>query len=267
MKHRSGVRLLALGVALLVGLLAFACDDDGKDTAPPAPTPTPTAVPLDETLPLERFSYVATLTLRERGPASEAREVVVSTEGTYQSPDRHAFTYSTRWGEGSLTESAVIIGEQVWLRRADEPWREAGGGDQQAAELLGSAYTAFKPNFLGGAEFDEVRESVRRLPAADEMVNGVLTSHYQVGPAGREFFESFLASGELASGIEDLSWELWLAQDGGWPVRLLAKATVTSDLKILDELNLRAPTTWVLRIDVSRPNDPTLTVRAPDGGG
>jgi hypothetical protein len=258
-------RALAIGVAVLVALLAFACDDNG-DKAPPASTATPTPPPLEETLPLERFRYAATLTLRERGAASEAREVIISTEGTFQSPDRHAFTYSTTWGGGSLTESAVIIGDQVWVRRGDGAWRESTGDDGQASELLSNAYTSFEPNFLGGAEFDEVRENVRRLPSADELVNGVLTSHYQVGPAGLAFLEAFLGGEGLSSDVEDLSWELWLAQDGGWPVRLLAKATITSDLKILEELNLRAPSTWVLRIDVSQPNDPALVVAAPEEG-
>jgi len=249
-----------------MGLFAFACDDKSAGQAPPAPTVTPTPPPLEETLPLDRFRYTAALTLRERGPASDAREVVISTEGTFQSPDRHAFTYSTTWGGGSLTESAVIIGDQVWVRRGDGAWREASGDDGQASALLSNAYTSFEPNFLSGAEFDEVRENVRRLPSADEMVNGVLTSHYQVGPAGLAFLEAFLGGEGLSSDVEDLSWELWLAQSGGWPVRLLAKATITSDLKILDELNLRAPTTWVLRIDVSQPNDPALIVAAPDEG-
>jgi len=264
LRYRSD--LLAFGVALLLGLFAVACAGSAGDDGPPAPTATLTPPPLEETLPLERFRYTATLTLLERGPASDAREVVVATEGTFQSPDRHAFTYSTRWGEGSLTESAVIIGDQVWVRRGDGQWREAMGDDQQTSALLSNAYTSFEPNFLGGTEFDEVRENVRRLPSADEMVNGVLTSHYQVGPAGLAFLEAFLGGGGLSRDVEDLSWELWLAQDGGWPVRLLAKATITSELKILDELNLRAPTVWVLRIDISQPNDPALTVRAPDEG-
>jgi hypothetical protein len=255
---------LALGAALLMGLLAAACGDGGGDALTDAPTSTPTPPPLEETLPLDRFRYAATLSLRERGPASEAREVAIATEGTFQSPDRHAFTYSTRWGEGSLTESAVIIGDQVWLRAGDGAWHAADEADQRTTELLGSAYTSFEPNFLSGAQFDEVRSNVRRLPSAAEMVNGVLTNHYQVGQAGLAFLEAFLGADGLSQDVEDLSWELWLAEDGGWPVRLLAKATITSDLKVLEELNLRAPTTWVLRIDVSQPNDPALTVLAPD---
>lgn len=257
----------ALAAVLIAGLLGASCGDGGADENVLAvPTATATPPPLEETLPLDRFHYTATLSLREEGPAQEAREVVVSTEGTFQSPDRHAFTYSTRWGASSLTQSAVIIGDQVWVREGAGAWRAALHSDQETTELLGHAYTAFKPNFLSGSEFDEVRENVRRLPSAQEMVNGVLTNHYQVGQAGLAFLEAFLGAGGLSQDVQDLSWEIWLAEDGGWPVRLLAKATITSDLQVLKDLNLRAPTTWVLRIDVSQPNDPALTVVAPAVG-
>jgi hypothetical protein len=265
MKLRFGP-VLAVSIALLGGLAAFACDDGEGNSGPPVPTATPTPPPLEETIPLERFHYAAALTLREQGPATEAEEVVISTEGDFQSPDRHAFTYSTQWGGGSLSESAVIIGDQAWVRRGDGAWQTTASDDPQTATLLASAYTSFEPNFLAGAEFDEVRANVRRLPSAEELVNGVLTNHYQVGQAGLAFLEAFLGGGGISSDVEDLSWELWLAQDGGWPVRLLAKATIATDLEILRELNLSAPSTWILRIDLSRPNDPALTVLAPDAG-
>ena len=40
-------------------------------------------------------------------------------------------------------------------------------------------------------------------------------------------------------------------------------ATITADLRVLNDLNLPAPSSWELSIDVSRPNDPTLAVAAP----
>jgi hypothetical protein len=63
--------------------------------------------------------------------------------------------------------------------------------------------------------------------------------------------------------VSDLDWQLWIAQDGGWPVRLLATSTVDTDADLLDEFSLEPPTAWELRVEVSRPNDPTLTVVAP----
>jgi hypothetical protein len=86
-----------------------------------------------------------------------------------------------------------------------------------------------------------------------------------VGLAGREFFETFLVPRELLQSVEDLSWDLWLAAEGAWPVRLLLSATVIDTITLLEELDLKAPVHWELRIDISRPNDPTLSVVAPEG--
>ena len=261
---KGGILAAAIVVALLAGCRGGGgTSPDGGSAA--GPTASPATVVVSNALPLERFQYTATLTLQERS-AAQPRDVVISTDGTFQAPDRHAFTYTTRFGGGMLAESAVIIGDQVWVRESDAPWRQTTLDDEQADELLGSAFTTIRPNFLGGPEFDGVRESVRRLPSSDELVNGVLTQHYDVGPAGQEFFRTFLGGEGLFQAAEGIDWELWLADEGAWPVRLLIRATINADLAILDELGLVAPTSWVLRIDLSRPNDPTLTVLAPDGG-
>jgi hypothetical protein len=218
-------------------------------------------------LALDRFHYVASLTVREKRDGGGAGEVAVSTEGDFQSPDRHAFTYTIESGGGTISRSVVIIGQKAWLRLGDEPWREGNRDDPEVSDLVSVAFSALRPGFLGGPEFDRVRESVRRLPPTEESVNGVPANHYRVGSPGREFFESFLADEQLRQKAQDFRWELWLAKDGAWPVRLLASATITVDLALLNELGLQAPTVWELRIDISRPNDPMLSVVAPEEGG
>ena len=107
---------------------------------------------------------------------------------------------------------------------------------------------------------------MRHLTVTEESVNGVLANHYRVGAPGQEFFNELLADTQLLRNVKDLSWELWLAQDGAWPVRLRASATITADLRVLKELDLRAPSAWQLSVDISRPNDPTLAVAAPKSG-
>jgi hypothetical protein len=92
----------------------------------------------------------------------------------------------------------------------------------------------------------------------------VAASHYRVEAAGQEYFEYFPTDEQLLQRAQDLRWDLWLAEDGGWPVRLLLSGTITTELSILDELSLQPPTFWELRVDVSRPNDPSLAVVAPE---
>ena len=268
---RRGYRLLlsrtggVLAGGLLFALLLAGCNSDGDGPASSVIIPPSTE---ESALTLERFHYRAAVTLREQVGEGEARELVISTEGDFQQPDRHAFTFITRSGDAAVVRRVVLIGEEAWVRQGDDVWRMATTDDPQVAELLAVAFSTVRPGFLSGPEFDRVREAIRRLTSTDEAVNGILADRYQVGENGKEFFETFLADDRLLQNVEGLSWDLWLAQDGAWPVRLLASATITADLTILDELDLAAPVLWELRVDISRPNDPTLTVIAPleEGG-
>lgn len=247
----------ALAAAVL--LAASACGGSSDEPSANSPATTPT---VEGALALERFHYEASLTLRETEAGGS--QVSVSTEGDFQAPDRHSFTYLTGLGNASIRRSAVVIGDTAWLKEGDGPWQKLGADDPQIAGLLSAAFSTIRPQFLGGHEFAQVRESVRRLPSNEEFVNDVAAEHYRVDAPASSVIESFLDGGPLLQGVQDLRWELWLAEDGGWPVRVLATGKVTRELDILGELGLRAPTVWELRVDISRPNDPALTVEAPE---
>ena len=263
-KPRFSHRAAVVAGGLLLALLLAGC----RSSAAPAPTPTATSPPPTPTaevsaLPLVRFHYVASLTLRETGVDAGAAEVVISTEGDFESPDRHAFVHTIDLGEDTVIRSAVIIGEEAWIQADGEPWRATTRDDPELTDLLAVAFTATRPQFLGGPEFRLVQESVRRLPSTEEIVNGVAANHYQVGQAGREFVEMFLVPEALLGNLADLAWDLWLAEEGAWPVRLVASTIVINTVDVLQELELEAPVYWELRIDISRPNDPELSVMPP----
>jgi hypothetical protein len=254
---------------LLLSLTLVACDDgdgsgDPTATAPPTDAieeqAAPSATP-ESALPLDRYHYVALLTLRETRPEG-AREVVISTEGDYQSPDRHAFTHSIRAGSEVYARSAVVMGERAWYRLSQEAWQPVTRQDDRLTSLAATAFSPLREGFLGGPSFDEVRKNVRRLTPVVEQVNGVPADHYEVDALGREFVLGFLLD-DGSPDVQDLAWDLWLAADGGWPVRLVASGTMAAGSPALDELELAAPVTWELRIDISRPNDPALAVAAP----
>ncbi len=234
-------------------------------------TVEPTASSIDPTatvvgagaIPLERFHYVASLTVSGAASGGDQNELLVSTEGDFQWPDRHSFSYTTQLGDGVMTEKVVIVGEKAWYQRADEGWRETTPDDAVVATLLDTAYSPVQPQFLGGAEFDRVRVNVLNLPSTQEFINAVRADHYQVDAEGLEFMQSFLGGRQALYDVDDLAWDLWLATDGAWPVRLLMSGTVVDEVEFLEQLGLSAPTTWELRIDVSRPNDPALSITAP----
>ena len=261
-----------VGAALLAGLLLVsgACGETNSDrelrsiTALPTDTPEPDEAGVGA-VPLGRFAYEASLTLRAGG-GEDALELSVRTKGTFVGPDRHTFTYRTQLGEGEAEQRLVMIGEEAWYSSGESAWERTTLDDERVAALLEVAFSAVHPDFLGGAEFDRVRSNVLGLPSTEEFVNSVRAYHYEVGVEGRQYLEALQVGEEGLRAANDLAWDLWLARDGSWPVRLQATGTVTVDITILQTLELEAPTQWEIRIDVSRPNDPDLRVVAPDVG-
>jgi hypothetical protein len=249
-------------------IVAMACGGDDSSepraiTALPSATPTPQGESIGA-LPLERFVYEASLKLQ--GSGDDAKELLVSTRGIFVSPDQHSFTYQTELGEGEAQQQLVMVDESVWYREGDGPWQNLELEDEQVQGLLDVAFTALRPDFLGGAEFERVRANVIRLPSTEEFVNEVRAYHYQVGVEGRDYLDALQVGEEGLRSASDLQWDLWLARDGSWPVRLQATGTVAVDITVLETLELEAPTRWEIRIDISRPDDPTLTINTPEAG-
>ena len=257
---RLRVQAAALGGLLLLALLA-GCSGDGGPKGPKA-TPTPSPEPSGLT-DLDRYHYVTTLTLHGSRPDGSGNDISVTTEGDFQKPDRTSFTYTTTLPGVATQQSAIILGDQIWIRNGNDPWRESSLDDPQVSRLLGVTFSPINPSFLGGPEFRAARDSVRRLPASLEFVNELRAYHYPIGQAGMQYFQQLLVQGPITLDLQDMKWDVWLAQDGAWPVRLQATATIKNELPILQELDLKAPTDWGLRIDISKPNDANIIVRAP----
>ena len=121
------------------------------------------------------------------------------------------------------------------------------GGDQWMAtpvEDMAKDMASYKPeSMLGGFS------SVSGLSAVgDETKNGIATTHYK----GED-------SSGMASmfGLPDGTWvtEVWIAKDGGYVVSQLASVAAKSGA---DEGS------FTMTIDLTRANDPTLTVEKPE---
>ncbi|MEX1255626.1 MAG: hypothetical protein WEE64_14920 [Dehalococcoidia bacterium] len=275
MSNAEDTRRKRVGAALIGGLLlsltlVAGCDGDDGDADPTATAPSSSPVEeqsapaptAESALPLDRYHYVASLTLRETKPDG-AEEVVISTEGDYQSPDRHALTHTIRSGSDVYARSAVMMGDRAWYRISQGAWLPVTREDARLTSLASTAFSPLRQGFLGGPSFADVQKNVRRLTPTVESVNGVSANHYNVDAAGREFVLGFLLDDANQPDVQDLAWDLWLADDGDWPVRLVASGTTAAGYAGLDELQLEAPVTWELRIDISRPNDPALAIAAP----
>lgn len=268
--RRSGLRRRLQAAALIGGLLlaiiAVACGgDDDADLARDGATSVPPGAVAESNVggvaALDRFHYVATLTIQEQFGGGR---LTITTEGDFQHPDRHDFVYLTDRDGNQLKRAVVIIGDDAWLRDTGAgEWQAYSASDPAVADILEVAFSTARARFLSGDELARVRDSVRTLPSTVETVNGVEADHYTVGEAGREYFESFLAGDGAPDNVVDYTWDLWLATDGGWPVRLQASATITGGAGFLDALDLAAPATYELSLDVSRPDDPTIEIVPP----
>ena len=124
---------------LLLFLLLSGCGGRTSYSSPTPGTPAPSPEPSSLT-DLDRYHYVARLELHASKADGRANDIAITTEGDYQSPDRHAFTYTTQLSGSAVRQSAVVIGDKIWLRRGEDAWREATQADPQAVNLLAVAF-------------------------------------------------------------------------------------------------------------------------------
>jgi hypothetical protein len=156
----------------------------------------------------------------------------------------------------------VTVGERAWFQSNGSRWREIALRDKRVLDLLSTSFSPLRQEFLGGPGWHRVQESVEELYGAPGTINGIPTLHYRVGKAGKALLDTFLPP-ETATDTRDLTWDIWLAEDGGWPVQIQAMFTIRGKSNLLSGLELQAPATWKLLIEVTTPNDPDLMIYPP----
>jgi hypothetical protein len=146
-------------------------------------------------------------------------------EFSYVAPDRWSVVVSVGSKECG---SYVVIGSQAWYKDAESTeWTEEPASDE---------FASFSPQ-----DFCEV---VQGLPlsmelAGEEAVNGVETVHYQISEE-TSMYEWLV--GEVSP---EYSYDVWLAENGNWPVKLIYDA--------------ECEMSW----EISDLNDPSIVVEAP----
>jgi hypothetical protein len=141
-------------------------------------------------------------------------------------------------GVDGVRLDAIIIGDQAWLKNAAGHWVSSPGGAGDVEAPL----TALSPPDLV-SDFDALSASLRQI--GPERRNGQSTVHWQTS-AG----DAAAASAGLSAGTVDA----WLAAVGGDLVALNITGTWDID---------GTPTPIVLRIDISRVNDPANRITPP----
>lgn len=260
---RFPLRYLPTVLLLLAASLFAACGGDsgvqvsfkeeGEKTATVTLTATPeepaaevASAPADAFASLESYRINMRFTLE--GAAEEDTGILaVDLEASFVAPDRSQTWVNAHLDKLELKEESITVGDQTWIKVGDS-WVE---GEAQ-----------FELDDLSPASLlEELNpEQLRLLTPSKETINGVDSLRYSIG---REDIDALRSLGALLRPEEDqedlpeeFDIDLWLAEDGGWPVRVTMTARGAMDGG--EEINLD------FSLDITDVNDPDIKIEPPE---
>jgi hypothetical protein len=261
------MRILALVMATILAVVSLAaCGGGGEEggTPPAAATPTGTvtatptaagtpaaaltpsqvgtptaeATPSEEALAPGSFSglnsYRYTMNMDLQGlqsligeemaalpgqdPTALADHLQMEISGAFVAPDK---TESHMRISGVDDELALtVIGDQEWVSMGDMAIGPiAAMGDISDLDFASMMWQGFSAEAGGLSCASEKQETV----------NGVATRYCGIDNATFEQLTALFGGTEETGNVDEMSLEMWLAEDGGWPVRLRVHVAGTDD--------------------------------------
>jgi hypothetical protein len=156
------------------------------------------------------------LTGEESGTMPETIHMEIT--GAFVAPDKAEANMSI----GGLSDeiSMTVIGDQEWMKWGDMVLGPSPlEGDLSEINLAQAMWGGFSEE-AGGLNCSSEKK---------ETVNGVPSLHCGIDQASFEQLSSLFGGTEGTGNIDELSVDLWLAQDGRWPVRLRVHVAGTDD--------------------------------------
>ena len=263
------IRRIPLALVLLAGaaVALVGCDlmavrspspRPSREVSTPEPEPTPTATEVDEVPTIRPGPSGSRPDLVDAADALadlDSYRVAVSARGLVAAtPDDGTVTMTSTLIQGSEPAAqfamagvagfsggrleAIVIGDQAWLKEGTGGWTKSPGG----AADFDAAFTTLSPIELVG-EFEGLSGAIRRTGTETRNGRRAVRYHADAGDAVA-----------TEAGLSDGSVDAWFAASGGALVGFLLDGTWDLD---------GTPTRVVLRIDVTRVDDPSNTVRPP----
>ena len=206
---------------------------------------------------LKSYKHLLRVSFRLKAEEQDA-VVAVTVEGEVEDGDR--LTCRQTVDLGSLTisgDKVVIIGDRAWLDLG-EGWSEVTPDDSGVVEVLDLC----AGSSIFWDEFDP--SDLKDLEGYPEEINGVPATRIDLAEAS----ESMASFGFTPSDWGDANLEqmvVWLAQDGGWPVRVLVRVSGTAESLELTEAGFEKEQNVVaeLHIELNEVNDPAIRVSPP----
>ena len=231
-----------------------------------APTSKPGAAPTSELTPaasagvspsdvLESFRFSAEMSVELDGG------LVLTSDGEFEGPDRLGCTIS-----GSLSgiavgsDELVVIGDDAWLD-AGEGFQTTTADDPDVVEDLGLCPGS--PAFWEG--FDFIQDP-SPFPGQPDTIDGVGATRYSLGKAAEVLGSIGFLPPEM-EGLTINTFDVWLAEDGGWPVALdldfSADTEAAAEMFGLPAGEVGAQARIAIRVDITDVNATDIHVGQP----
>jgi hypothetical protein len=163
---------------------------------------------------------LSSLTGQEPGatPGTTPETIHMEISGAFVAPDKAEAHMSI---SGLTDELAMtVIGDQEWMKWGDMVLGPSPlEGDLSEINLAQAMWGGFSEE-AGGLNCSSEKK---------ETVNGVPSLHCGIDQASFQQLSSLFGGTEGTGNIDELSVDLWLAQDGRWPVRLRVHVAGTDD--------------------------------------
>ncbi|MCJ7510126.1 MAG: hypothetical protein MUP14_04460 [Dehalococcoidia bacterium] len=222
----------AAGTARATATVAATATAKRTPTATAKRTPTPTGEAFGSLSGLDSYRYTMTMDLKGLGSAltesfggltgeesgTMPETIHMEIVGAFVAPDKAEANMSI----GGLTDeiSMTVIGDQQWMKWGDMVMGpDTFEGDLSDMSLAEAMWGSFEEGASGLTCSSEKKETV----------NGGPSVHCGIDEASFEELASLFGETETTGDIDELSLDLWLAEDGGWPVRLQAHVAGTDE--------------------------------------
>lgn len=250
------MRILALATAIILAVVSLAaCGGDGEEEGAPAAAATPAAAEAETpaaeaetpaaapspsepgfapgaltnlnsyryTMKMELEGLESLLTeqmaaLPGQDPTAMAESLKLEVEGAFVAPDKAESRIRISGIDEEL--ALTVIGNQQWVELGD-----MAIGPMEAVGDVSELDFAL----MMWEEFSEEAGGLTCASEKKEKVNDVPTNYCGIDQATFEQLTSLFGGTEEMGDIDEMSLDMWLAEDGGWPVRLRVHVAGTDE--------------------------------------
>jgi len=179
-------------------------------------------------------------------------------EGAYVAPDR---SWDKMTLGGKPFAEVIQIGDRSWFRMGEMDWTESGAELPSQEEGVTSqiSVTVSSPTeLLCEGSPVELMSTVPGLRTEKETINGIKAVHYHIDEADLRLLAALFGEGEGAEEMPESAtgtMDVWLAEDGNWPVRVEGEVSYT------DEEGRSI--TFDVCMEIKDINDPDIEIEPP----